>query len=301
MHGGLLVVKPPGMTSHDVVAYVRELWGVKVGHTGTLDPAAAGLLVLCVGAATRLAQYLLDCEKVYRAEITLGLSTTTADAEGTLTTCQDAGQVTGEQVEEALAALTGSLEITVPAYSALSRGGDRLYKRARRGETIDLPARPVEIYRWELVEFTGGKHPVVLTEVECSKGTYVRSLAEMLGEQLGTGAYLSFLVRTQVGAHRLEEARTLEELARIASQGRRQDALISSLEMLSHLPRVIVDAATAQRLSHGNAQTVPQGAGQAGPVAVVTEDGGLLCIAQVTRLEQGQWQLQPRTVFAGDG
>ncbi len=299
MHGGLLVIKPPGMTSHDVVAYVRELWGVKVGHTGTLDPAAAGLLVLCIGSATRLAQYLVDCDKVYRAEITLGLGTTTADAEGELTTCQDAGHVTGEQVGEALAALTGSLEIVVPAYSAVSRGGDRLYKRARRGEAIDLPARPVEIYRWELVEFAGGKYPVVLTEVECSKGTYVRSLAEVLGEQLGTGAYLSFLVRTQVGAHRLEEARTLEELARTTGRPARQDLLITPVEMLAHLPRVIVDAVTAQWLSYGNAQTVPQGAGQAGLVAVVTEDGALLCIAEATRLEQGQWQLQPRTVFAG--
>ncbi len=256
MHGGLLVVKPPGMTSHDVVDFVRKLWAVKVGHTGTLDPAAAGLLVLCLGAATRLAEYLVDCDKVYRAEITLGLATTTADAEGELTAQQDAGRVTAEQVEEALAALTGPLEIVVPAHSAVSRNGTRLYKRARRGEAVELPTRQVEVYRWELIEFTEGKHPAVLTEVQCSKGTYVRSLAELLGNRLGTSGYLSFLLRTQIGPHHLEDAWTLERLAALDGPDAAQAVLINPPKMLAHMPRVVVDQGAAERLRDGNAHEI---------------------------------------------
>ncbi len=296
VHGGLLVVKPPGMTSHDVVEYVRKQWGVKVGHSGTLDPAAAGLLVLCVGSATRLTQYLVGCDKVYRAEISFGITTTTADAEGELTTQQDAAQITAERVAEALAALTGPLEITVPAYSAVSQDGTRLYQLARRGEAFELPTRRVEVRRWELLEFREGQHPKALTEVECSKGTYVRSLAEMLGERLGTGAYLSFLVRTQVGPHRLEDGHSLEHLAETADHNERQALLISPLEMVAHLPRITVDSATAERLRHGTAQPMPDIGHARGPVAVVSTDDVLICIADAAAGD-GRRQLQPRTVL----
>ncbi len=299
MHGGLLVVKPPGMTSHDVVDFVRKLWAVKAGHTGTLDPAAAGLLVLCLGAATRLSEYLVDCDKVYRAEITLGLATTTADAEGQLTAQQDAGRVTAEQVEEALAALTGPLEIAVPAHSAVSRNGTRLYKRARRGEAVELPTRQVAIHRWELIEFAEGKHPTALTEVQCSKGTYVRSLAELLGNRLGTSGYLSFLLRTQIGPHHLEDAWTLERLAALDGCDAAQAVLINPPKMLAHMPRVVVDQAAAERLRDGNAHETEHADGQAGLAAVVTRGGSLLCVAE-SRQVGNRWRLQPRKVFHWD-
>ena len=125
MYGVVRVAKPPGMTSHDVVQFVRDLWGVKVGHTGTLDPAAGGLLVLCVGPATRLAEYLVGCQKTYRAEITFGISTTTHDAEGAITGQCAAPHLAAQHVREALPALTGPLEITVPAYSAVRHAGER--------------------------------------------------------------------------------------------------------------------------------------------------------------------------------
>ncbi len=294
MHGGLLVVKPPGMTSHDAVEYVRELWDVKVGHTGTLDPAAAGLLVLCIGAATRLSEYLLNCNKTYRAEITFGLTTTTADVEGEITQQQQAGHLTAIQVEDAISSLTGSLEMTVPAYSAVSQDGTRLYEYAAREEKVTLPTRQVQVYHWELLDFIPGQHPAALTEVECSKGTYVRSLAEMLGERLKTGAYLSFLVRTRIGPHCLKDASTLEEIK--ASADNPKEILLPPLQIVPHLPAVEVDQALADQLRQGNAITLPAATEHQDPTAVTTNDGSLLCIAEAT-VRHGQPCLQPRKVF----
>lgn len=294
MHGGLLVVKPPGMTSHDIVEYVRELWDVKVGHTGTLDPAAAGLLILCIGAATRLSEYLLNCDKTYRAEITFGLITATADAEGEIIQQQQAGHLTAAQVEDAISSLTGSVEMTVPAYSAVSQDGTRLYEYAAREEKVALPARQVQIHRWELLDFTEGQHPAALTEVECSKGTYVRSLAEMLGERMKTGAYLSFLVRTRIGPHHLQDAYTLEEIR--ASADNPQEILLAPLQIIPHLPAMEVDEATAGRLRYGNAVALPAATEHQGPTAVTTDDGTLLCIAEADT-DPGRQFLQPRKVF----
>jgi len=293
--GGLLVIKPPGMTSHDVVEYVRNLWGGKAGHTGTLDPAAAGLLVLCLGAATRLAEYLTSGEKVYRAEITLGLSTETGDAEGDVLTRQDASDISADQVQAAIADLTGSLEITVPAYSAVSQNGMRLYRRAKRGECVELPTRQIQIYRWRLLNFAPGQQPRVLTEIRCSKGTYVRSLAEMLGQRLGTGGYLSFLVRTQVGPHRLEDAYTLAEIAAANDQSA-ETLLLSPLQTVPHLPVVEVEAEVASRLRSGTPIRCPESTPSRGPVAVAIADQTLICIAEVQARQDGL-RLQPRKVF----
>jgi len=296
VHGGLLVVKPPGMTSHDVVEYVRGLCEVKVGHTGTLDPAAAGLLVLCLGAATRLSEYLLDCDKTYRAEITFGITTTTADAEGKITNQQPASHLTATQIEDAISGLTGPLQMTVPIYSAVSQNGVRLYEYAAQDKDIQLPTREIEIHRWELLDFAGGQHPTALTEVECSKGTYVRSLAEILGQELGTGAYLSFLVRTQVGPHRLEDAHTLAQIAAAAQDGTVDELLLSPLAVVSHLAQIQIDEALAGQLRNGSPVPLGSSRDYSGPVAVISNDQTLIGIAQPSRRQQQQW-LQPRKVF----
>ncbi len=296
MHGGLLVIKPPGMTSHDVVEYVRDLCKVKVGHTGTLDPAAAGLLVLCLGAATRLSQYLLNCEKTYRAEITFGITTTTADAEGNVTDQQPAGHLTATQIKDAISSLTGPVQITVPAYSAVSQNGTRLYEYAAKGKKRQLPTREVEIYRWELLDFAGGQHPTALTEIECSKGTYVRSLAEKLGQELGTGAYLSFLVRSQVGPHRLEDAHTLAQISAAAQESTIDKLLLPPLAVVSHLPQVQVDQTLVTQLRNGDPVPLDSSNDYAGPVAVTSADQSLICIAEPCRRQQQRW-LQPRKVF----
>ncbi len=296
MHGGLLVVKPPGMTSHDVVEYVRGLCEVKVGHTGTLDPAAAGLLVLCLGAATRLSEYLLNCEKTYRAEITFGLTTTTADVEGEITDQQPASHLTATQVEDAIGSLTGPLQMTVPAYSAVSQGGVRLYEYAAQDKDVQLPTRQVEIHRWELLDFAGGQHPTALTEVQCSKGTYVRSLAEMLGQELGTGAYLSFLVRSQVGPHHLEDAYTLVQIAAAVQEGTVDKLLLSPLALVAHLPQVRIDQALAGQLQNGIPVPLAANSEYSGPVAVISNDETLICIAEPSQRQQQRW-LRPRKVF----
>ena len=296
MHGGLLVVKPPGMTSHDVVEYVRGLCEVKVGHTGTLDPAAAGLLVLCLGVATRLSEYLLNCEKTYRAEITFGLTTTTADAEGEVTDQQPASHLTATQVEDAIGNLTGPVQMTVPAYSAVSQGGVRLYEYAAQDKDVQLPTREVEIHRWELLDFAGGQHPTALTEVQCSKGTYVRSLAEMLGQELDTGAYLSFLVRSQVGPHRLQDAHTLVQIAAAVQEGTVDKLLLSPLALVAHLPQVRIDQALAGQLQNGIPVPLGSNSDYSGPVALISDDQTLICIAEPCQRQQQQW-LQPRKVF----
>lgn len=296
MHGGLLVVKPPGMTSHDVVEYVRGLCEGKAGHTGTLDPAAAGLLVLCLGAATRLSEYLLNCEKTYRAEITFGLTTTTADVEGEITDQQPASDLTTTQIEDAIGSLTGPLQMTVPIYSAVSQGGVRLYEYAAQDKDVQLPTREVEIHRWELLDFAGGQHPTALTEVQCSKGTYVRSLAEMLGQELGTGAYLSFLVRTQVGPHRLEDAQTLAQIAAAAQDGTVDELLLSPLAVVSHLPQIQIDRALVGQLRNGTPIPLGSSSDYSGPVAVISDDQTLICIAEPCRRQEQQW-LRPRKVF----
>ncbi len=297
MYGVVRVVKPPGMTSHDVVAYLHRLWGVKIGHTGTLDPAAAGLLVLCVGPATRLAQYLSGCDKTYRAEIAFGISTTTYDAEGTVTRRQKANHIEAEQVEQALNEFQGPLEIEVPSYSAVHRHGERLYERARRGEKVTKSTREVQIYRWVLLDFAEGRNPRALTEIECSKGTYVRALAVQLGQRLRTRAYLSFLVRTRVGPHQLAEAFTLEQLAELTGQGVAQSTLVSPAEALDHLPSLTVAGPVARRLRHGTAQQIEPGPGQPpAQAAVLAEDEQLLCVCEVTAAGS-HWHLQPATVF----
>jgi len=284
------------MTSHDVVEYMRGLCEVKAGHTGTLDPAAAGLLVLCLGAATRLSEYLLNCEKTYRAEITFGLTTTTADAEGEITDQQPASHLTATQIETAIGSLTGPLRITVPAYSAVSQGGVRLYEYAAQDKDVQLPTRGVEIGRWELLDFAGGQHPTALTEVQCSKGTYVRSLAELLGQELGTGAYLSFLVRSQVGPHHLEDAHTLAQIAAAAQEGTVDKLLLSPLAVVSHLPQVQIDQALAGQLRNGGPVPLASSSDYSGPVAVISDDQTLICIAEPCQRQEQRW-LQPRKVF----
>jgi len=296
--GIVRVVKPPGMTSHEVVGYVRSLWGVKAGHTGTLDRAAAGLLVLCVGSATRLAQYLVACDKSYRAEITFGISTTTYDAEGAVTQQRCVPYLTAEQVQTALGGFTGSVPLQVPAYSAMRRDGERLYQRARRGEQVDLPVRQVQIHRWELIEFVPGDYPRAVTEIECSAGTYVRSLAVMIGERLSVPAYLSFLVRTRVGSHHLAAAVTLEELTNLTNQAIAQTVIVPPAEAVAHLPQVVVDAPIASYLRHGTAQEIqPQSTQPPAQAAILTKDHNLLCIAEVEE-SNGRWRLQPRTVLS---
>lgn len=299
MTGILLVVKPPGMTSHDVVQFVRRCTGAKAGHTGTLDPAAAGLLVVCSGRATRLSRYLVGCGKTYRAEITLGISTETGDAESHVTARGATDHLSAEAVEEALSGLTGELTLPVPRYSAVKREGQPLHRQARRGQREAPPERLMRVDRWELLEFHPGALPVARTELDCASGTYVRSLVQALAQALATEAYLSFLVRTRVGPFALEQAWTLEEIAQASQAGSLAERLIPLAEALPDFPAREVSPEHAQRLAHGTVVAVPRGLlseadGQ--QIRVLDERGQLVCVARVIR-QAGACQLQPETVL----
>jgi len=300
--GVLNILKPPGITSHDLVDEVRRITGTrKVGHAGTLDPAAAGVMILMLGAATRLSDFLTAARKVYRAEITLGIATDTLDAEGVIVTGPgraSAEQVTAEQLREVLGALTGNLEMAPPIYSAVHHQGRRLYELAREGKAPPVEPRPVRVERFELLELDPGPPPRALTEIECSKGTYVRSLAAEVGERLGCGGHLSFLVRTAVGEHTLAQACTLEELETAAAAGGLQEFLRPPADALREMPKVTVTSDGAEALAHGGRWPVGPEMADAHLVAVLTPDGGLLCVAEVVRSEAGA-ELQPRRVFRG--
>lgn len=207
MIGFLNFLKPPAMTSHDAVAWLRRRLpkGTRVGHLGTLDPAATGVLPMAVGAATRWIQYLPPARKSYRAELTFGLTSDTLDAAGTILSRETPGRV---DLEPLLHEFRGPLMQVPPQYSALRVDGKRSYERARAGESVEHPPRAVEFYRLEIV---GEDWPRVWLDMDCSPGTYVRSLARDLGERAGCGAILSFLVRTASGPFKLQDAVTSEE------------------------------------------------------------------------------------------
>ena len=286
---GLVIVnKPGGMTSHDVVARVRRLAGTrKVGHAGTLDPMATGVLVVGVEKATRLLGYLMLTEKEYDATIRLGQSTSTDDAEGEITGTTPAADVSAETLMTAVARLTGEIEQVPPAVSAVKVDGQRAYRLTRAGTAPELRARPVTVYEFTV---TGTRRDGDLLDVEatvrCSSGTYIRALARDLGAALGTGGHLTRLRRTRVGGYRIGDARTLEQLAE------QFEVLPLAQAAAAAFPSRTLTADEARRLAHGGRLAVAQ-APVAGPAAAYAPDGTL--IALVTE-EAGQ--ARPLVVFA---
>ncbi len=243
--GGLLIVdKPGGLTSHDVVAKCRKLLGTRrVGHAGTLDPMATGVLVLGVERATKLLGLLALTTKAYTATVRLGAATTTDDAEGEVLSTADASGVTDAEIASAIAALTGDIMQVPSTVSAIKIDGQRAYARARAGEQVDIPARPVTVSRFEVLARRGVDLDVV---VDCSSGTYVRALARDVGSALGVGAHLTALRRTRVGPFELKHAVTLEHLAAAPGVSLDIDAAIA----LS-FPQRAIDAGQAVDLSLG--------------------------------------------------
>jgi tRNA pseudouridine55 synthase len=243
----LPVDKPEGPTSHDVVARARRALGTrKIGHTGTLDPFASGLLVLCVGRATRLAEYLTGLPKSYVAEARLGVETDTLDREGRVVSETDGWEgLTREEIESAAAELVGEIEQVPPQFSAKKVGGEAMHRKARRGEVVELASVPVTIHALDVEEVY---LPTVTFAVRCSSGTYVRALARDLGERLAVGAHLTGLRRTSVGDHDVGRAVSLDDLDTPGVVAR---ARMSPVEALGHLPRIEVDAEAARRIRHG--------------------------------------------------
>src|SRR5947208_4977184 len=245
---GLVVVdKPAGCTSHDVVARLRRIYGQRrVGHAGTLDPDATGVLLVGLGRATRLLRFLTETGKVYRGEVAFGVATDTLDAAGTETARQAMPALTMAQLEAVLPRFLGTIAQIPPMVSAVKVDGRRLHERARAGEVVERAPRTVRIDRIDVEEFTPGEHPRARLLVECGSGTYIRSLAADLGEAVGGCAHLAWLRRLRVGPFPLEEARTLEEIAENPDQ-----AVLPLVEAVRHLCRIDVDAETARGVAHG--------------------------------------------------
>lgn len=287
--GVLPVDKPEGPTSHDVVAAARRaLRTRRIGHTGTLDPFASGLLLLCIGPATRLAEYLVGLPKTYRAVAHLGAATDTADRTGErVSESPEWRSLEREEIEAAFGSQVGSILQVPPAYSAKKVAGERAYDRARRGEDVELEPVPVTIYRLDILDV---RLPEVEFEVECSSGTYIRAIARDVGERLGVGGYLESLRRTRVGAFDVSSAVSLDELE---DPARVRDSIHPMLEAVSHLPRIDVGPDAALALSQGRAVAAqrPEPPGQ----VAVAFDGRLLAIA-----ESDGRTIRPRKVFSSE-
>ncbi len=209
----LNLYKPAGMTSREAVDAVRRILNVRrAGHSGTLDPGAEGVLLICLGKATRLNEFLQWLPKTYRATMVLGVQTTTQDAEGEVIASADASGVTRERVEATLPRFTGEIEQIPPMHSAVHHEGRRLYELAREGKVVPREARKVSVYRLQLLRFSPGDHAEAEIEVECSTGTYIRTLCADIGDALGVGGYMKSLVRMAIGAFRAEDAVTLQQL-----------------------------------------------------------------------------------------
>jgi tRNA pseudouridine55 synthase len=244
MDGILNLNKPRGLTSHDIVARVRAVARQReVGHAGALDPMATGVLLLCLGRATRLAEYLIDSPKLYRARVRLGVITDTDDAEGVVI-AERPVEVDRMAVEAALERFRGPILQVPPMYSALKRDGKPLYRLARRGQTVEREPRPVEIYSLELIAW---EPPELVLEVLCSPGTYIRALARDLGETLGCGAHLTGLIRLASGDFRLEDAAELEAI----TPDQLPDLLLPPDAALLRYPALYLDEAQARAVRHG--------------------------------------------------
>ena len=279
VHSGLIIVdKPQGWTSHDVVGRMRRLAGTrKVGHAGTLDPMATGVLVVGINRATRLLTFIVGTSKTYTATIRLGQSTVTDDAEGEVTGGSIAAALTEEQIRAAVSGLTGDIRQVPSSVSAIKVKGERSYARVRSGEEVNLPSRPVTVHRFEVHavrRVNNGRLQDVDVTVECSSGTYIRALARDLGSTLGVGGHLTALRRTRVGPYSIEQARTLDELA--------ADLQVLPLHEAGRalFPVRELSVEEAEDVSHGRKIT-PTDSGEPGrPVAAFSPDGTLVALLE---------------------
>ena len=296
--GLLNIDKPAHCTSHDVVAHIRRWTRVpRVGHAGTLDPEATGVLLIGLGAGAKLTQFLHECPKTYRATLQLGVRTDSFDAGGKVIEARPVGTISDTEVEAVLGGFRGAIAQIPPMFSALKQQGQRLYTLARRGIEVARPARHVHIFRLILVELT----PATLTlDVECSSGTYIRVLADDIGTRLGCGAHLSALVRTATGPFTLAQALSLLALDEALRQGEWRHHVMSLAAAVATFPTLILTAVAAQKLAHGIAPT-RQGIARCirtfeagGTVALLGPDEALLAMGSAT-CDAGQLEAMPQS------
>ena len=288
--GVLVVDKPINMTSHDVVQVIRRGTGIRrAGHTGTLDPRASGVLVILIGPAVRLSEFVSASDKRYQATIRLGSTTDTYDAEGSLTDVTSEINVTEDEFNNILDRFVGEIEQVPPPYSAVKVKGRKAYEMARKGEEVKLEPRKINVFSLEVLEWAP---PEAVIDVFCSSGTYVRSLTNDLGQALGTGAYLVGLRRTKSGRFTLRDAIPLRRIKEAFDAGDWYKYLIPAAEALSEWPLIELDADQVEKVRHGH--RIPAEPGETGWARGVSEQGDLVALIEVNE-ETGEWQ--PRKVF----
>ncbi len=292
--GVLVIDKPTGMTSHDVVNIVRRGTGIRrAGHTGTLDPRASGVLVVLVGPAVRLSEYISASDKRYQAIIRMGTATDTYDAEGAFTRENTVVDITEEQFEAELKKFEGEVVQTPPAYSAVKVNGKKAYEMAREGKEVELEPRIIQVHHLEVLEWAT---PEVVIDVHCSSGTYIRSLANDLGEALGCGAYLVGLRRTKNGRFSLRDSVPLRKLKEAFEAGDWYKYLIPAAESLSDWEAVELNPDEVETLRHGQ-RIKASGDTTAEMVRGISEAGELVALLKLVEGEDGSLEWQPKKVF----
>jgi len=292
--GVLVIDKPTGMTSHDVVQIVRRGTGIRrAGHTGTLDPRASGVLVVLIGPAVRLSEYVSAADKRYQAIIRLGSATDTYDAEGQFVREETSIDISEEEFEKVLKQFEGEIEQTPPPYSAVKVRGRRAYDMARKGEEVKLQPRKIQVHHLEVLEWAP---PEVVVDVHCSSGTYVRSLANDLGEVLGCGAYLVGLRRTKSGRFSLRDAVPLRKLKEAFLAGNWYQYLIPAAEALSDWPAVELDPDEVEEVRHGHRVKADPDS-KPGLVRGISMVSELVALLKLEEGEDGSLEWQPKKVF----
>ena len=292
--GVLVVDKPVGMTSHDVVQIIRTGTGLRrAGHTGTLDPRASGVLVVLVGPAVRLSEFVSASDKRYQAIIRLGSTTDTFDADGKVTQAARPVDVTEPQFEKVLATFVGEIEQVPPPYSAVKVQGRKAYEMARQGEEVELAPRKITVHHLEVLEWAP---PEVVIDVHCSSGTYVRSLANDLGATLGCGAYLVGLRRTKSGRFSLREATPLRKLQEAFHAGNWYQYLIPAAEALAEWPVIELSPEDMENVRHGHRVKAGPDA-KPGHARGVSTQGELVALMELVTGETGDPEWQPKKVF----
>jgi tRNA pseudouridine55 synthase len=284
MNGILIIDKPRGWTSHDVVLKIRRLFREKrIGHTGTLDPLATGVLVLCIGKGTRIVRYLQTDDKEYHAELKLGVRTDTQDADGRVIETRPYLPPSHDDVERTILAFRGHILQRPPLFSAAKIGGVPAYRMARKGLTPELRERMVTIHEIGLLDYS---EPLVRFAVTCSKGTYVRTLCDDIGTRIGCGAHLTSLRRTRAGRFLLDQAWSIDRISDAVASGKHYGALTSLNEALADRPGITVTADEAKRLLHGNpirAYPLSEKDDPAAPLRLSDAEGRLLAIGVLQR------------------
>jgi tRNA pseudouridine55 synthase len=286
MDGILNIDKPPGWTSHDVVAKLRKLLNIRrIGHTGTLDPEATGVLLICIGKATRVAEYLVEREKEYRAVLRLGETTDTQDGTGQILEQHDVGDITKPQLQAVMQQFTGDILQTPPMYSAVKINGVPLYKLARKGQTVPRPARPIHISHITIGDIRGAD---VTIDVTCSKGTYIRTLCHDIGAALGIGGHMHHLIRLRVGSFQRSHALTIDTVEHLHREQRLESSLYHTDDVLHDFPAVDVIEPTVTRVRHGGGVRAEEvaavlGVGRSGMLVRIREfRRGLLALGRLS-------------------